>query len=231
MGMVWQGKPSVSFLQEISLFSDLPLEALAALVKRTRTIKLSARQFLFHKGDKGDALYVVAQGQIQIGVVAPDGRQVSFAQIHAGQMFGEIAVFDNGPRTADALAVTDSVLLSLGQKDILAYMSEYPAHAMHLIGTLCQRIRNADQLIEDFLFLSLPARVAKHLLGLCDAATKNGARITLRISQQDLADQMAVSRESINRLLSKWEQANVVSLSRGQISILNRSQLELFLAP
>ncbi|MGE5478358.1 MAG: Crp/Fnr family transcriptional regulator [Bacteroidales bacterium] len=228
--MDWDVKPSVDFLRDVSLFRGLPHQALANLAARARIVRLAPHQYLFHKGDPGDALYIVLHGGIQIGVVAQDGRQVSFAQLHPGQLFGEIAVFDNGPRTADALAVGESAVLCLGQKDILACLADHPAHAMHMIGTLCQRIRNADQLIEDFLFMSLPARVAKHLLALCDMQGHPGFPSTLRISQQDLADRMAVSRESVNRLLSKWDAAKVVALSRGHVTILSRRALEDYAA-
>ncbi|NFV79223.1 Crp/Fnr family transcriptional regulator [Magnetospirillum aberrantis] len=226
--MDWYGKPSIELFQKFPLFSGLPREALAGLVARTKVLRLAPRQFLFHKGDPGDALYIVVQGEIQIGVITKDGRQVSFAQLRPGQIFGEIAVFDDGPRTADASAVSESVVLSLGRKDVLNYLDEYPSHAVRMIGTLCQRVRSADQLIEDLLFMSLPARVAKCLLALCDLQPNAALPVTVRISQQDLADQMSVSRESINRLLSKWEQADVVALSRGHITIKARHALETY---
>lgn len=226
--MKWHGKPSIELFEKVPLFEGLPRDALAHLVGRTHVIRLTERQVLFRKGDPGDALYVVAEGVVRIGVVAPDGRQVSYGLIRPGHLFGEIAVFDNGPRTADASAMTDSVLLALGQRDVHAFLVQHPSYALRLISVLCQRMRNADQLIEDILFTTLPARVAKHLLVLSDLKRDGAQAPTIRISQQDLADHMATSRESINRLFAKWEQAGIVALWRGSLAIQDRRALEAY---
>ncbi|MBC7953691.1 MAG: Crp/Fnr family transcriptional regulator [Rhodospirillaceae bacterium] len=228
--MNWQGKASIDLFERIPLFAGLPRDALANLVGRMRVVRLAEREILFQKGDSGDALYVVAEGLIRIGVMAPDGRQVSYGLIRPGHLFGEIAVFDNGPRTADASAITDSVLLSLGRANIHDFLTSHPAYALRLIGVLCQRMRGADQLIEDLLFMTLPGRVAKHLLVLSDMQAGAVHTKTIRISQQDLANQMATSRESINRLFSKWEQAGVVALWRGSVTIQDREALETYMA-
>lgn len=227
--MIWQGKPGIDLFAKVPLFEGLSRDELAHLVARVRVVRLAERQYLFHKGDPGDALFVVAQGLIRIGVTAPDGRQISYCLIRPGHLFGEIAVFDGGPRTADASAMSDSVLLALARADIHDFLTRHPSHAMRLIGVLCQRMRSADQLIEDMLFMTLPARVAKHLLVLSEVQGCGPQGQTIRISQQDLADQMATSRESINRLFSKWEQAGLVALWRGSVAIQDRQALEAYI--
>ena len=222
-------KPNITLLQGIPLFEGLPRPALEALVERARIIHLPERKFLFHKGDQGDSMFVVASGLIRIGVVAPDGRQVSYALIRPGQLFGEIAVFDGGSRTADASALADSSLLALSRAEITDFLVAYPAYALRLIAVLCQRMRNADQLIEDILFQTLPARVAKHLLVLADLYGDGGDSALVRISQQGMAAEMGACRESINRLFSKWEQAGVVALWRGGVTIQDREALENYI--
>jgi CRP-like cAMP-binding protein len=225
--MNWQGKQSIELLRRQTLFEGLPYEALNRLSARLRTVRLSERQYLFRKGDDGDTLFVVAEGLIRIGIVASDGRQVSYGLIQPGHLFGEIALLDGGPRTADASAMADSVLLALSRTDIQNLLMQHPAYALRLIGVMCQRMRNADQLIEDVLFGTLPARVAKQLLVLSEIQGAGPCQ-TVRVSQQELADHMATSRESINRLFAKWEQAGIVALCRGSLAILDRCALEAY---
>jgi len=221
-------KPDIGLLQGIPLFEGLPRPVLEALLERARMIALPERRFLFHKGDPGDSMFVVAKGLIRIGVVAPDGRQVSYALIRPGQLFGEIAVFDGGCRTADASAMADSTLLALSRSEVTDFLVVHPAYALRLIGVLCQRVRNADQLIEDILFQTLPARVAKHLLVLSEVRGDGSPSGQVRISQQDMAAEIGTSRESINRLFCKWEQAGVVALWRGGVTIQDRDALESY---
>lgn len=224
--MAVRGKPDIGLLQGIPLFEGLPRPALEALLERARMVALPERRFLFHKGDTGDSMFVVAKGLIRIGVVAPDGRQVSYALIRPGQLFGEIAVFDGGCRTADASAMADSTLLALSRSEVTDFLVAHPAYALRLIGVLCQRVRNADQLIEDILFQTLPVRVAKHLLVLSEVRGAGSSSGQVRISQQDMAAEIGTSRESINRLFCKWEQAGVVALWRGGVTIQDRDALE-----
>ena len=136
--MDWPGQRSVELFRRLPLFEGLPPEALARLVAQVRVIPLVKGKVLFRKGDPGDSLYVVAEGLIRIGVIAPDGRQVSYGLIHPGQLFGEIALFDRGPRTADASAMADSVLLALSRAEIHRFLTDHPSYALRMIGVLCQ---------------------------------------------------------------------------------------------
>lgn len=214
------------------MFEGVPAAQLDVLAARATLLKLSARELLFSKGDPGDRLYLVTRGTIRVGVVSADGREVTYGLIGPGHLFGEIAVLDSGPRTADASALEACELLAFERRHVLALLADNPECTLRLVAILCQRIRQADHLLEDIFFLSLPSRLAKQLLFLSDAIGEkpaSGESVTIRMSQQAVADHMGISRESVNKVLSKWEQSGLVSLWRGQITIHDRARLDAFL--
>ena len=214
-------------LAKTPLFSDAGAEELTNLAKQAGKISLNAKQNLFSRGDAGKQVYILSEGAIRITVLSEEGREVLFALIEPGQIFGEIAVLDGGPRTASATAMVASKLISIDRPHLFGFLDRKPSRYGRLIEVLCQRIRAADELLEDLLFLSARSRLAKHLRSLGDKiGTWDGDHVTIRLSQQDLADNLGVSRELINKILSKWESAGTVSLWRGQITFSMDSELE-----
>lgn len=220
-------------LARTPMFAKVPRDDLDALATKTKTVRLAARELLFAKGDPGDRLYIVVQGLVRIGVLSPDGREVTYGLIKPGQLFGEIAVLDGGPRSADATAMEATELLSLDRREVLTFLEQHPSHSQRLIQILCERVRRADELLEDIFFLTLSGRLAKHLLVLGGAVGErkgDDGAVTIRMSQQEVADHMGITRESVNKVLSKWEQAGLVGLWRGQITINDEEALESFVS-
>jgi CRP-like cAMP-binding protein len=216
-------------LAKTPLFAAIPASLLDELAAKAKTVSVEPRETLFSKGDPGDRLYLVASGLIRIGVLSAEGREVTYGMIQPGELFGEIAVLDGGVRSADASAMEASELLAIERKDVHAFLQRHPIQALHLLKVLCDRVRRADDLLEDVVFLSLPSRLAKHLLVL-DSTMGTRERpqgpATIRLSQQEVADHLGISRESVNKVLSKWEQAGIVSLGRGQITLNKVVSLE-----
>lgn len=221
-------------LAKTPLFAAIPTPLLDELAAKAKTVQIEAREILFSKGDPGDRLYLVAKGLIRIGVLSVEGREVTYGMIQPGELFGEIAVLDGGVRSADATAMETSELLALERKDVNAFLQRHPIQALHLLTVLCDRVRRADDLLEDVVFLSLPSRLAKHLLMLkttLGSQTQAKGPTTIRLSQQEVADHLGISRESVNKVLSKWEQAGIVTLGRGQITLDKPQSLDDFASP
>jgi CRP-like cAMP-binding protein len=204
------------------LFGSVPHAPLEDLAARASTVALDQNEMLFFKGDPGDRLYIVISGAIRIGVTSPEGREVSYGVLGPGAILGEIAVIDGGHRSADAKAMEPSLLLALERRDVLAFLQQNPDQAVHLLKLLCGRIRRADEMLDDVVFMSLPSRLAKHLLTLKEIVGSTGSapnKPELRLSQQVLAEHLGISRESVNKVLSKWEVVGIVSLGRGRIML------------
>jgi len=216
-----------SVLKATTLFADADSAELQTLAMHCGSISLKPRQSLFMRGDPGDHAYILVEGAIRITVFSADGQEVLFALIESGQIFGEIAVLDGGLRTANATAMTASQLISIPRAQLFGFLDRKPARYARLISVLCQRIRSADELLEDLVFLSARSRLAKHLRDLGDKIGEwDGDHVTIRLSQQDLADNLGVSRELVNKILSRWEVAGTVSLWRGKITFNMESALD-----
>jgi CRP-like cAMP-binding protein len=212
-------------LANTGLFRDLAPEVIERIAGLASTRSLSGGQILFSKGDPGDALYGVLKGEIRISAGSPGGKEVILNAIRAGEFFGEIALLDGQPRTADATAVIDCDLVRIARADFIRYMESEPRLSTHLLELLCHRVRATSEMVEDSAFLSLPARLAKRLLALAGEAADEISPIDLRVSQHQLGQLMDSSREAINRNLQAWRRRGWVELSRNRVTILNAEAL------
>lgn len=216
-------------LTRTTLFGSLSEGDLDQLVGMATLRKFSARQPLFMKGDAGDKLFIVISGLVRISTVSPDGRETTLNLIRAGQMFGEVAVLDGGERTADATAASDVEVLTIDRRDLLTYLAHNPRSSQCMLAACCERIRWVSELLEDAQYLDLPPRLAKRLLLLARAfgqQSDGGLRIGIRLSQQDLADHMNVSRESINKLLGQWRDEGLITIGRSAITVVDLPAFE-----
>jgi len=177
------------------------------------------------KGDPGSSLFAVCRGAVKITTSSVDGHDAMLNLIGKGEIVGEIALLDGGPRSADAVAITDCELFVIERRDFLPLLREEPEIALRLIEILCAKLRRTTEQAENLMFLHLPARLAKALLRLSDGHADAGER-TVAVTQKDLGNMIGMSRESTNRQLRLWEQRKWVRLGRGGIVILSVKELE-----
>ena len=155
-------------LRHAPLFSALDDEAASALLASMGSTKLRRGEVLFREGDEGDKLYIVTDGKVKLGRTSSDGRENLLAILGPGQMFGELSLFDPGPRSATVTAVTDTTFSSLSHEDLLRWLEGRPAVARGLLTQLAGRLRKANDVVADLVFSDVPGRVAKALLDLAD---------------------------------------------------------------
>jgi CRP-like cAMP-binding protein len=202
------------------LFRELPattLEKIAALANR-RTCP--AGTVIFSQGDEGDALFGLVSGEVRISSSTPDGQEAFFNVMKAGDSFGEIALIDGKPRTASAIAVAESDLMVIRRAHFLELMAREPQLPIHLLTLFCERLRWTSRMVEEAAFLHVPARLARRLLHLANPhGTAATAGTTIRLSQQDLAHFLSVSRQFVNQHLQRWRKRGWISLARGSVTI------------
>ncbi len=212
------------------LFAGLDDATLARVAALARVRRLDDGAVLFQKGDEGDALYGVLEGKIRITASSPGGREVVLNILEPGEVFGEIALLDGLPRTADAAALGATRLLTIRRGDFVALMEAVPLLSIHLLGLLCQRLRAMSERIEDAAFLPLPARLAKRLLMLernyGETLADGSRRIAMAISQSELGQLLGTSRESINKHLQSWRREGWIALERRHVVIRDTAALE-----
>ena len=211
----------------LSSLTEVELDELAAVA---RTVQMTSGQPLFRKGDEGTQFYVIVRGVIRISTISAGGRETLLNLLRAGETFGEIALLDGGPRTADAVAHEASELLMIERRELLPFLDRHPEGVRRMLAAVCERLRWVSQLYEDSTFLDLPRRLAKRLLLLAKLfgrpSSEGGTRIALQLSQQDLAALMGVTRESINRQMKLFAAQGLINLDEDFIVITDVPGLE-----
>jgi CRP-like cAMP-binding protein len=180
---------------------------------------------IFAKGDLGSSLFAICKGTVKVTVPSVEGHDAVFNFIGEGAIFGEIALLDGGPRTADAIATTDCELLVIERRDFLPLLREEPELVLKLIEILCARLRLTTDQAEGLMFLRVSGRLAKALLRLCEGRGQVRKQKVF-VTQKELGNIVGVARETINRELKIWERHGWVRLERGGTIILSTKALE-----
>ncbi len=223
----------VELLRSSAILGHLPEDELHELAGRVHRTQYAKDEFIFRKGDEGSGLMVVVSGRVKITSVGATGNEVLLNMIDPGRVFGEIALLDGEPRSADAVAASPTEIITLLRRDFLPILSNHPDAALRMMGVLTQRIRQSTLFVEDAVFLDAPTRILHRLHALADqygqTDPKTGVlRIEHGLSQQSLGDSVGLTRVSINRQLATWREQGLIEDGRGWIAILNPDKLDDF---
>ncbi len=215
-------------LRQSPLFSALDDEAATALRASMSETRLRRGEVLFREGDEGDKLYIVTEGKVKLGRTSADGRENLLAIQGPGQMFGELSLFDPGPRSATVTAVTDAVFSSLSHEDLLRWLDGRPGVARGLLAQLAGRLRRANDVVADLVFSDVPGRVAKALLDLADRfgrTADDGVHVHHDLTQEELAQLVGASRETVNKALADFAARGWVRLEPRSVVIMDVERL------
>jgi CRP/FNR family cyclic AMP-dependent transcriptional regulator len=216
-------------LGSVSLFSSLGDAELELLLKATTTKQLKPKEVLCRKGDPGNQLYGILSGSLKVSTTGSDGKDVMFGLMGPGEVIGEIALLDGEERSATVTAVEKTELLTLHRRELIPFLEKNPAAAIGLSVVLASRVRQLSDRAEDRQTMPLPGRIAKRLLALSEQYGKHpivGGPVEVRMPQQDLADLVGTTRESVNKQLRAWEEAGIVELGRGKVILKRPEALE-----
>jgi CRP-like cAMP-binding protein len=216
----------LSVLRKHQIFSDLDSEALDQLCRYAKHTVLKRGATIFSKGDPGNSLYAVISGTVKISISSPDGRNAILNLVGPGEVFGDMAVLDGQPRSADATANTNCEIYVIDRRDFLPFVRSQPALSMKFIELLCERLRRTSDQVEQVILQDLPGRLASALIRLTERhkATQGGRAIA--ITQQEISEMVGMSRESINKQLRAWASRNWVRLEHGAIVVLDAGPLQ-----
>jgi CRP/FNR family cyclic AMP-dependent transcriptional regulator len=210
------------------LFSALDDASAAKLLASMSPVKVSRGSTLFKEGDAGDRLFVVVEGKLKLGTSSVDGRENLLSILGPGEMFGELSLFDPGPRTATATAVTDSRLLSLANDQVIGWVTEYPQVSIQMLGRLAQRLRRTNEGLSDLVFSDVPGRVAKALIDLGSrfgVEKDDGLHVNHDLTQEELAQLVGASRETVNKALADFAGRGWVRLEPRAVVVLDYERL------
>jgi CRP/FNR family cyclic AMP-dependent transcriptional regulator len=187
-------------LRTFPLFHGLPEDRLAAIARSAMMRRISRGQAVVHAGDRSDFVYFVLTGSLKVAVSDEDGREVILSILGQGELFGEMGMFGEQPRSASVVAVVASDLVQIAKQDFRRIMEENFDIAWRIMGNLAQRLRNADRKIESLALMDVYGRVARLLLDMSEEV--GGETIVARkISKQDIAKMIGASREMVSRVM------------------------------
>jgi CRP/FNR family cyclic AMP-dependent transcriptional regulator len=195
----------------LAALTDTDRQALARSASRRRYWR---GDIIFLKDDDGNSLFIVARGSVRIYVPSAQGADLTLAVLGAGQFFGDLSLLDGRPRSASAAALSDTNVVILERSDFVAVIRTRPAAVMSMLAVVVRRLRETDEMASDLAFLDVGGRLAKKLLDL--AATngvkrQDGLLLDMLITQEELANMIGVTRESVNRNLSLFRRIGLVA--------------------
>ena len=219
----------IDFLRHVPLFQHLSEDDRIRLAESIKLQRLKKGEILFNKGGAGDALYIIKKGRIKIFLSSHAGDEVLLTIFSEADFFGEMALLDGMPRSADAVAIEPTELLLLNRNDFISFLNHNSNAVQAVLQSLSQRLRRTDDLLEDTCFLQISERFAKKLVEL---ATQHGRRegdmifIDLSLTQKDMASMVGATRESINKELRTLREKGLVSIQENMICIHNLERLK-----
>jgi CRP-like cAMP-binding protein len=211
------------------LFAALDEQAAASLRQSMVEVNLSRSETLFDEGERGDKLYVIVEGKIKLGRTSNDGRENLLAILGPGEMFGELSLFDPGPRTATATSVGDSRLIGLGNDAFEPWLMQHPEVAQTLLRALARRLRRTNETLADLVFTDVPGRVAKALLDLSTRfgrPAEDGILVAHELTQEELAQLVGASRETVNKALADFATRGWLRLEARAVVLLDIERLK-----
>jgi CRP-like cAMP-binding protein len=224
-------RPEVELLSQVGLFADLSTAELVGLASLMRPRPYGKDEVIYLRGDPGTAFYVIVSGRVKIALTSPEGKELILRRMGQGSFHGELALLDDEPRSADAIAMEPTVQLVLQRDAFRHFLADHPSVATKLLGTVSHYLRRNAELIQDATFLDVPARLARTLLELAVQPGSSelpapGAVITDRMKQGELAALIGATRESINKWLGSFERQGLISYDKGQITLLRPAGLK-----
>jgi CRP/FNR family cyclic AMP-dependent transcriptional regulator len=215
-------------LAKAGLFQGVAPEAAEALAQALSFSDYTRGEHVFDEGEQGDTLFIVLKGKIKIGRRATDGRENMLSVMGPSDMFGELSLFDPGPRTATAVVVTDARLASLAHAALRPWIKDRPEIAEQLLRVLARRLRRTNDALADLIFTDVPGRVAKALLELAQrfgTPEGDGVRVHHDLTQEELAQLVGASRETVNKALADFSARGWMRVDSRAVTLLDRERL------
>ncbi|WP_218975276.1 Crp/Fnr family transcriptional regulator [Miniimonas arenae] len=216
-------------VRTVPLFADLDDETYAAVRAAMTATNVRRGDVLFREGEQGDRFWVILAGKVKLGHTAVDGRESLLAVLGPGEIVGELSVYDPGPRTATATILAPTTFLELEHTRFVRLLEEHPVLGRQLLRSLAQRLRRTNSALADLVFSDVPGRVAKALLDLAarfGRPVSNGVRVPHDLTQEELAQLVGASRETVNKSLAEFSSRGWIQLDGRAVVLLDLQRLE-----
>ncbi|MBV9057910.1 MAG: Crp/Fnr family transcriptional regulator [Pseudonocardiales bacterium] len=215
-------------LVRAGIFQGVDPSAVQDLRTALEPVSFPRAHVIFAEGELGDRLYIILSGKVKIGRKSPDGRENLLAVFGPSDMFGELSIFDPGPRTSTATTVTEVQAVTMDRTALREWIAKRPEIAEQLLRVIARRLRRTNNMLADLIFTDVPGRVAKALLQLAhDFGTQEGGmlRVTHDLTQEEIAQLVGASRETVNKALADFAHRGWLRLEGKSVLILEPQRL------
>ncbi|MCP1388500.1 Crp/Fnr family transcriptional regulator [Corynebacterium sp. TA-R-1] len=215
-------------LARAGIFQGVDPEAVSALISEMETVTFPRGTTIFDEGEPGDRLYIIVGGKVKLARHAPDGRENLLSVMGPSDMFGELSIFDPGPRTSSAVCVTEVTAATMDSTMLKHWIEDHPEISQQLLRVLARRLRRTNASLADLIFTDVPGRVAKTLLQLANRfGTQEGGalRVNHDLTQEEIAQLVGASRETVNKALATFAHRGWIRLEGKSVLIVNTEHL------
>ncbi len=211
-------------LAAVPLFSNIPEQELVKLAALARQEDYLKNAEIMAEGDRSSGLYILLSGKVKVVLRSEEGKEIILAILNPTEFFGEMALLDEAPRSADIVAMAATSVLVIAKQEFKSWLQRQPDMALVIIKTLAQRLREADQKIGDLALMDVYGRVARALKGLAKPDEQGRMVVRENLSQQSLADIVGASREMVSRTLKDLSQVGHIWFDGKDIIINDRAE-------
>jgi len=221
--------PSVQeTLARAGIFQGVDPDAVVNLISQMQTESFARGTTIFDEGEPGDTLYIIIEGKVKLARHAPDGRENLLSVMGPSDMFGELSIFDPGPRTSSAVCVTEVEAATMDSEMLRTWINDHPEISQQLLRVLARRLRRTNASLADLIFTDVPGRVAKTLLQLANrfgTQEGSGLRVNHDLTQEEIAQLVGASRETVNKALATFAQRSWIRLEGKSVVIVDTEHL------
>ena len=216
------------FLKHIRLFDGVSPSEIQEMEKITRMEEVKKRQPLYLPGDPSSNVYLLKKGRVKIANTAPNGKEVTFDILEPGEVFGELDVLDDAPRSTSAETLDDAVICVIPRKDFDQYLAMHPTVMFKLTKLIGLRLKKIQSRVEDLVFRDVPARLAHLLLELSKSdgvAENQGIRLKVKLTHQEMANLIGCSRETVSASMGQFRDDGLIEMDGRTITLVNEKGL------
>jgi CRP/FNR family cyclic AMP-dependent transcriptional regulator len=217
------------YLKKFNIFKEFDPEEMESLVHITHMGKVQAGQPLFLPDDPSDKVFLLKEGRVKISKVSEDGKELTLAILEHGEIFGELALVDEGPRGTIAETLEDTFICVIGRQDFEKLLETKPNLALNVTKLIGLRRKAIEAKVEDLVFRDVSSRLAKLLLELADTygtQVSNGMRIDVKLTHQELANLIGSTRETTTATLNELKRLGFIEMEKRRLIVVDQSGLE-----
>jgi CRP/FNR family cyclic AMP-dependent transcriptional regulator len=215
-------------LSRAGIFQGVESTAVNALIEQLESVTFPRGTTIFDEGEPGDRLFIIINGKVKLARHAPDGRENLLTIMGPSDMFGELSIFDPGPRTSAAVCVTEVTTATMDSQMLHDWISDHPEISEQLLRVLARRLRRTNNALADLIFTDVPGRVAKALLQLANrfGVQEGGSlRVHHDLTQEEIAQLVGASRETVNKALAEFAHRGWIRLEGKSVLISDTERL------